>query len=77
MQLGQSADYLLATMVGNYKEFLQEKAAGHLAFPPGAAKFFGENLWRDKKLWPWKEGFAPPPPRPKRHYINGNRGDAV
>lgn len=76
MKLGKTPDYLLATMVGNYQDFLKEKAAGHLSFAPGAAKFFGENMWHDKRIWPWKEGFAPPVPPPKRKYIN-DRGDAA
>jgi hypothetical protein len=77
MKLGKSPEWLLATMVGNYRDFLSEKSAGHLSFAPGAAKFFGENLWKDKNIWPWKEGFAPPPPKPKRIYINSTGGDAA
>jgi hypothetical protein len=68
MQSGASPSLLRETMVASYREFEKEKAAGHFAFAPGLPKFFGERLWQDKNLWPWKEGFAPPPPKPKRKY---------
>lgn len=40
--------------------YMKAKGDGKLSFAPGLEKFYGEGLWRDPKLWPWKDGHGPP-----------------
>ena len=42
-----------------------QEAWPRLNFPVGAERFFGEGLWRDPKLWPYKKNQAPKSAEPE------------
>jgi 5-methylcytosine-specific restriction endonuclease McrA len=58
MKAGMSADELRAAMVSAWIDY--DKSRPILDFPCGAAKFFGEGLWRNRAGWKYKTGHAPP-----------------
>jgi hypothetical protein len=58
MKGGTSADDLRASMVSAWQDYRQAKP--RLRYDVGAQKFFGEDIWRDRVGWPWKEGHEPP-----------------
>jgi hypothetical protein len=60
IEAGADGLKLMERMSESGRQYLKAKSDGKFSFPPGLEKFYGEGLWRDPKLWPWKEGHGPP-----------------
>lgn len=54
MEIGVPPDSIPAAMADSWKEYRRE--APNLSITPGAEKFFGEGMWKDRNSWAWKEG---------------------
>jgi hypothetical protein len=64
MKSGTSAESLLSSLVGAWKDY--EKSKPNLKYAVGAEKFFGHGIWRNRVGWPWKDGCTPSPARATR-----------
>jgi hypothetical protein len=61
MKAGRDADELREAMIASWRDFDMNKPKFSCIW--GAAKFFGEGMWKNKPGWPWKTGSEPAPPR--------------
>jgi hypothetical protein len=64
MRSGNDPEKLLAQMCAAWEEYSKTTLKWHV----GAAKFFGDRLWKNKTLWAWMDGKAPQ----GRVYANGS-----
>jgi hypothetical protein len=61
MKSGMDTRELQGALIAAWKDFAENRRKFSCTF--GAAKFFGEGLWKDRLGWPWREGMEPPRPR--------------
>jgi hypothetical protein len=58
---GKAIEVVTAEMGSALAAFNEAKRAGKLTqFVPKAENFIGGGMWRDPKMWPWKDGHGPP-----------------
>lgn len=55
MKHGRDPTELRDTLIAAYGAYRMAKIEDKLKYTVQSAKFFGEGLWQDKRLWPWKE----------------------
>lgn len=66
MKLYKSPGALRDALIESWRQY--DAARPSLAYTTGAAKFFGDGVWRNKEGWPWKDGKQPV--TAKRVYAN-------
>jgi hypothetical protein len=59
MKDGKKAEPLRDELVAAWTAYQAAVTAGKVEFPSGHEKFFGSGMWRDQKLWRWKDGRQP------------------
>jgi uncharacterized protein YdaU (DUF1376 family) len=52
---GREGLAVMEQMMTAWDEWSAARGSGKLAVTPGAEKFFGEGLWKDKAEWPWRK----------------------
>jgi len=66
VKLYESPGALRDALIESWRQY--DAARPSLAYTTGAAKFFGDGVWRNKDGWPWKDGKQPV--AAKRVYAN-------
>lgn len=67
LQAGTDAEKLVVSMCAAWEEYSKTPLKWHV----GAAKFFGDGLWKNKALWAWMDGKTPTEAKPARRYFTG------
>ena len=58
---GKDGKQLVDELTSAVNAYRDAQAAGKLTpYAVGIKNFIGDGLWRDPKLWRWKEGYGPP-----------------